>query len=461
MGCGNWPMKAPEAGLVRSFARLDSTNIQLSTSRGTRSPPSTYPTRQSPEIMSLSLLPPWIVPVINWNLIQSITGLTAAFTDPQSPLRPLAAATTALLAYLLQTNIQTHFAGTRPSGPTVAMCWVNVLNAVDLLVLTRASYEAQLAYTTTKSSKKDAPASKARFSLWDRILFSVTLPYNYRRINTPWQISRLPHFSSTNPSYIPTKATFLLHSTAKLLVAGTMIHLLTLDPAEPHLSSALSVLDESKSVLAPHNSSLYTILLQARFTLSFGLVTRATIVGGYTAGSILAVLLGSSPASWPPIAGSLRDAWSLSRLWGGAWHQTLRRPLTANATFLSSMLGLKPTSRPAHWNRVVIAFIGSGVVHSLMDIGFGVPLDKTGGLVFFALQILGFLLESGVQWLVVDVLGVSVGEKAERCIGYIWVCAFLLWSTPVWINPILASLARDGTNVMSPWFGLPPAWVGF
>ncbi|BCS21188.1 wax synthase family protein [Aspergillus puulaauensis] len=410
--------------------------------------------------MSLHPFPPWIVPVINWNLVQSITGLTVAFTDPQSPLRPLAAATTALLAYLLQSNIQTHFAGTRPSGPTVAMCWVNVLNAVDLLVLTRASYEAQLTYTTTKTSKKDAPAPKTHDSLWDRILFSIVLPYNYRRINTPWQISRLPRFSSTNPSYIPTKATFLLHSTAKLLVAGTIIHLLTLDPTDPHLSSALSQLDESKSVLVTYNSSLYTILLQARFTLSFGLVTRAAIVGGYTAGSILAVLLGSSPASWPPIAGSLSGAWSLGRLWGGAWHQTLRRPLTANATFLSSTLGLKPTSRPAHWNRVVIAFIGSGVVHSLMDIGFGVPLDKTGGLVFFALQILGFILESVFQWLV-DVLGVSVGKKVERCIGYIWVCAFLLWSTPVWINPILISLARDGTNVMSPWIGLPPAWIGF
>ncbi|OJI97932.1 hypothetical protein ASPVEDRAFT_124133 [Aspergillus versicolor CBS 583.65] len=410
--------------------------------------------------MALFPFPPWIVPLVNWNLIQSITGLTVAFTDPQSPLRPLTAATTALLAYLLQSNIQTHFAGTRPSGPTVAMCWVNALNAFDLLVLTRASYEAQLAFTTSKTSKKDTPTPKTKTSFWDRILFTIALPYNYRRINTPWQISRLPRFSSTNPSYIPTKATFLLHSTAKLLIAGTIIHLLTLDPTDPHLSSALSRLDESKSVLVPFNSDLHTILLQARFTLSFGLVTRAAIVGGYTAGSILAVLLGSSPASWPPIAGSLSGAWSLSRLWGSAWHQTLRRPLTANATFLSSTLGLKPTSRLAHWNRVVIAFIGSGVVHSLMDIGFGVPLDKTGGLVFFALQILGFILEGVFQWLV-DVLGVSVGQKIEKCIGFIWVCAFLLWSTPVWINPILVSLARDGTNVMSPWLGLPPAQIGF
>lgn len=410
--------------------------------------------------MPLFPFPPWIVPLINWNLIQSLTGLTVAFTDPQSPLRPLAAATTALLAYLLQSNIQTHFAGTRPSGPTVAMCWVNVLNSFDLLVLTRASYEAQVTYTTTKTSKKDAPTPKTKNSFWDRIFFSISLPYNYRRINTPWQISRLPCFTSTNPSYIPTKATFLLHSTAKLLVAGTIIHLLTLDPTNLHLSSALSRLDESKSVLVPFNFNLYTILLQARFTLSFGLVTRAAIVGGYTAGSILAVLLGSSPASWPPIAGSLSGAWSLSRLWGSAWHQTLRRPLTANATFLSSTLGLKPTSRLAHWNRVIIAFIGSGVVHSLMDIGFGVPLDKTGGLVFFALQILGFILEGVFQWLV-DVLGVSVGKKVERYIGFIWVCAFLLWSTPVWINPILVSLARDGTKVMSPWLGLPPAQIGF
>ncbi|KAL4786591.1 membrane bound O-acyl transferase family-domain-containing protein [Aspergillus varians] len=403
--------------------------------------------------MSLDNIPPWFPPVLYWNLIQAITGLTATFTPSQSPLRPAIATITAVLAYLLQSNIQTHFSGTRPSGPVVAMCWVNVLNAIDLLLLTRASYEAQLVYTTTKHEKKDTNHNTTN-PLLTKILFALILPYNYRRINTPWQISRLPRFSSKDPSYIPTKSTFLLRSTIKLLIAASLIQILTLDPSDPHLSKALTYLDQSKSVLLFHNATLYSVLLQARFTLSFGLVTRAAIVAGYTAGSVFAVLLGSDPASWPPIAGSLMEAWTLKRLWGQSWHQTLRRPLTSNTIFLSTTLGLSPTSTAAHWIRVVIAFLGSGTVHALMDMGFGVPFAKSGGVVFYALQILGLVMESSAL-AVADRIGLSsvLGHGVKRGVGYVWVCVFLLWSTPVWINPILISLWGDGTRVMSPWLG--------
>lgn len=250
-------------------------------------------------------IPLWLPPVLYWNSLQLSTGFTAAFTHAHSPLRPFAAATTAVLAYLLTQTIQTHFAGTRPSGPTVAMCWVNVLNAADLLVLSRASYNAQVNYTKTKYQKKD------KHHIPSRIKYALILPYNLRRINTPHQISRLPLFSPRNPSYIPSRSTFLLLSVLKLTIAALTIHLLTLPPSNPHLASALNQLNISPSILYTPAS-----LLQARFTLSFGLVTRAAIVAGYTSGAFFAVLLGSDPAEWPPIAASLSGAYSLNRLWG-------------------------------------------------------------------------------------------------------------------------------------------------
>ncbi|KAL4914591.1 hypothetical protein BDW62DRAFT_190157 [Aspergillus aurantiobrunneus] len=259
--------------------------------------------------------PPWIAPVAYWSLIQSITGLTVTFTSQQSLLRPITTAIISFLAHLFRLHIQSHLEEIRLWAPVFAMCMVNVLNAFDLLLFTRASYAAQLAYTTTKSEKKDIPTQHA--SLSNKLLFSLLLPYNYRRINTPWQISRLPRFSSTDPSYVPTRPAFLLRSALKLAIASAVVRLLTIDPEDPHLLEALAHLEQSKSVLLPfRNYSAYTILLQARFTLSFGIVTRAFIVGSYTANSILAVALGSDPASWPPIAGSLTEAWSLKTLWG-------------------------------------------------------------------------------------------------------------------------------------------------
>jgi hypothetical protein len=143
-----------------------------------------------------------------------------------------------------------------------------------------------------------------------------------------------------------------------------------------------------------------------------------------------------------------------------SWHQILRTPLTSNATFLASLLGLAPKSMGAHWLRVIIAFTGSGIIHSLCDIGFGVPLDETGGLHFYTLQVFGFVVESVVSTVYKKVkkeFGIGFSRSVERAIGYIWVVGFMAWSTPVWINPILVSLAGDGTRVMSPWLGLSPS----
>ncbi|KAL4902146.1 membrane bound O-acyl transferase family-domain-containing protein [Aspergillus multicolor] len=407
-------------------------------------------------------IPPWAVPVTAWTLLQSLTGLTATLTLASSPLRYLAAATTALIAYIFQTSMQTHFAGTRPSGPLVAMCWVNVLNAFDLLLFTRASYDGLVAYLRTKDEKKHDNTRKQTpesDSLRAKTVFAIMLPYNYRRIGTPWQISRLPIF--TFPSIPTSRLYFYLYSIAELTIAMALINALTLPPDNTNLLLALKKLNTSKSVLLlplrvlTGQSPFYYLWLQARFTLSFGIITRAAISASYTAGALVAVSLGAKPAEWPPIAGSLGQAWTLQRLWGYSWHQTLRRPLSATATFLSSLLGFKPTSPGAHWIRVIFAFVGSGIVHAACDMGFGIPFERSGGVAYFSLQILGLVLESVFQNMIAR-FGLSANGLFARVVGYIWVCAFLLWSTPVWINPILVNIVKDGVNGMSPWLGFRP-----
>ncbi|KAL4744123.1 membrane bound O-acyl transferase family-domain-containing protein [Aspergillus similis] len=408
-------------------------------------------------------IPPWLIPLTSWTLIQTLTGLAATFTPSASSLRYVAAATTALLAYILQTSIQTHYAGARASGPLVAMCWVNVLNGIDLLLLSRASFDAYLAYRRSKEEKKDTRHSSTEDSTKSKLLLALTLPYNYRRINTPWQLSRLPVLT---PSSFPSSLTvtdrrkFLLHSTVKLILAIAIMHIPCLDPSNPVLLQAVLQLDRSRSVLLlplrafTQKDGVHALWLQARFTLAFGIVIRATIVAAYTAGSIFVVLLGGDPAEWPPVAGSLSEAWTLSRLWGQAWHQTLRRPLASNATFLAALVGFAPKSTAAHWIRVLVSFVESGIVHSACDMGFGIPFGESGGLAFFSLQILGLLLESVCQSVAAKV-GLRSTGPFSRAVGYIWVSVFMLWTTPLWANPILVSLASDGVRVMSPWLGFP------
>ncbi|KAL4883836.1 membrane bound O-acyl transferase family-domain-containing protein [Aspergillus karnatakaensis] len=409
--------------------------------------------------------PPWLVPALSWSTIHLLTGLTVTFTTRTSPLRILTAATTFLLAYILQINVKAHYHGTPPSGPLVAMTWVSVLNGIDLLLLSRVDWKRQTDYTLSRKKKKDDDKKGDSLGLSDKILFALQIPLNYRRINTPWAISRLPSFDSKNPSYIPSKSTFLSRGLLTLLITFAFVAIIPLDPDNPYIEATLSTLNTKPSLLALPLRSLTdtlekntaSLLLQARYTLSFATVTRATILATYTLLSVLAVLLGSDPSSWPPVFAGIGEASSLRGLWGQSWHQLFRRPFTAPATHLLSFLGIPPSSSVSHWTRIVVAFVGSGIIHALCDIGFGVSWEESGGLLFFTLQIPGLIIES-----IAGSLGDKVGLRRDgglrKGLGYIWVAGYLLWSAPLWINPILVSIAKDGTKVMSPWFGLRPEW---
>lgn len=84
-----------------------------------------------------------------------------------------------------------------------------------------------------------------------------------------------------------------------------------------------------------------------------------------------------------------------------------------------------------------------------MDLAFGVPRDKTGAVWFFCLQALGVMLEGVFQSLFHAQIE-RMSPLFRRAMGYVWVGLFLLWATPVWLNPIMLCLYKDGQRAMSP-----------
>ncbi|KAF7587038.1 hypothetical protein BBP40_007834 [Aspergillus hancockii] len=400
---------------------------------------------------------PWRVPLSQWGLVQLVTGLTVALTPSQSVVRPMAAAIVIALAYSFQHRVAASFTDTRVGGPLAAMCWVNVLNAIDMLVLSRVSYEAQVEWERKKSDNKGAKDKSLKSSLLGRLLWSQSIAFNYRRINTPWQISKLPVFDKASPRYVPSRLKFVLQGSLKACAAFLLLHLCTIDAHDPRLAGAMSELSYSKTVLAPwmHGTSAKGILFQAMFTISFGIVCRCAIMGTYTLAAVVLVALGFyNPAEWPPVANSLTEAWSLRRLWGTAWHQTLRMLLVSNADFISfSVLRIPSRSLLACYPRLLFAFAVSGFVHMGMDLAFGVPRAKTGAIWFFCLQAVGVMAERIFQHVFRARLE-KMPALSKRLIGYAWVSLFLLWTTPVWLNPILLCLYKDGQRLMSPYLFL-------
>ncbi|KAI9044714.1 wax synthase family protein [Aspergillus affinis] len=390
----------------------------------------------------------WRVPVAQWACMQLITAMAVGLTPSRSPLRSVAAVMIIALACAFQHQISRGVGDMRIGGPMTANCWVNVMNAMDLLVLSRISYEGQVTW-----EKKTGAKINRSGSILERVLCSVSAAFNYRRINTPWQINKLPRFDETDPSYVPSRGRFFLVGTAKAVWGVVLLALFTVETSDPHLPAAIDALPRDELVLLPwvYAASARRLLLLIAFTTSFAICCRAFTLAVYNSGAVIAVGLGiHDPSAWPPFSGSLLHGWSLRRLWGISWHQSLRALLSSNADMIaSSVLCIPRSSKWVVYPRLVIAFTLSGLFHSGMDVAFGINWEESGAIWFFMMQAVGILVESAFQHVCRGWIG-RLSPVVRRGLGYVWVCIFLLWTTPVWMIPMVRSVFADGTPVFSP-----------
>lgn len=109
--------------------------------------------------------------------------------------------------------------------------------------------------------------------------------------------------------------------------------------------------------------------------------------------------------------------------------------------------------------RLAFAFAVSGLVHLGMDLAFGVPLAQSGAMYFFMLQAAGIVVENVSQHVFRDTIN-KMSPGWRQGIGYTWVIVFLLWTTPVWLNPLVHQLHREGVRAFSPFLCLGSgSWV--
>lgn len=245
-------------------------------------------------------------------LIQATTGVAIAYTSAhETSLRCAAVVVVVALSITVQVGALVPGQLMHVAGPMAAMGWVNVLNSIELLLLSRVSYDAQVEWEAqSRNSSSNANPITTRLS------WAVWMPYNYRRVRTPWQIKRLPSFSRSDPAYVPSRREFLLHCAGKVAVCTALVILFTTDQRYPGLEEQLVILFGGGNYQSDV-SLAWRLLVQSNFMLIFGILTRSVIVGVYSSVALVCVALGvTEPALWPPISGSLVEAWSIQRLWG-------------------------------------------------------------------------------------------------------------------------------------------------
>lgn len=155
-------------------------------------------------------------------------------------------------------------------------------------------------------------------------------------------------------------------------------------------------------------------------------VMYAVIQMSYDVGTLVGVLLGSSPTEWPPI---FKQPWlstSLKDMWGRRWHQLFRLYFIGVGAAPTRWLGLSKDYA------VLGVFFASGTLHVLAVWGMGKGEYLSNSLGFFVMNGVGVGLERA--W------DICTGRRVGGWLGWMWTMTWMLW----WGNWFMDSYARAG-----------------
>jgi hypothetical protein len=161
--------------------------------------------------------------------------------------------------------------------------------------------------------KKQPPARDTVFS---RLKFGYETAYSNRHCNTPFEVSKTPHFSGKDPSYVPSKVSWLFSTSLYILFAYLMLDSMSLshDPVQTEI-----MFSHSK---VPFFTRLHEITIEECIQR----LVAVTTIGGFgipvvyllmRIPAFLFVALGVQKAEQFPPLFNFNEGfpWSVSRFW--------------------------------------------------------------------------------------------------------------------------------------------------
>ncbi|XXH03520.1 BAR adaptor protein Hob1 [Hypoxylon texense] len=154
------------------------------------------------------------------------------------------------------------------------------------------------------------------------------------------------------------------------------------------------------------------------------------------------VLRFDDPEDWPPLFGSVTEAWSVKRFWGKFWHRIATPTFATWARVISRhLLKLSPGSVSEKAFVAFGIFFLSGLAHAISAwrIGQG---DAHRDLLFFCANFVVVATEILVASLVKNAVRktrYAALLRDRRCriagkaAGFVWVFIWFFWTTPRWM----------------------------
>ncbi|KAK0719124.1 membrane bound O-acyl transferase family-domain-containing protein [Lasiosphaeris hirsuta] len=163
----------------------------------------------------------------------------------------------------------------------------------------------------------------------------------------------------------------------------------------------------------------------------------------------ISILRWDEPHEWPPLFGSISEAYSLRRFWGVFWHRLNRSLADAYLPLACLTLGLKGNKDTVHPAlRALWVFLFSVVFHAAANCAqFGRP-DITKEMKFFMANFAVCYAETvaGRVW-----RGLWGGKRVKsqpgllrRMLGYVWVYLVFFMLYPTWQWHVAWEVVRRG-----------------
>lgn len=236
---------------------------------------------------------------------------TIGYTSAQSRLRIGVLALVALCTWNCL-NTALEFFVRLPWASLVGGYSVMILfHYVDIGLLTQWEFNSK--HTTLTSSDGETPLYQKTWS--DRLRFGMWAAFNERCLGTSEQVKNIPHFSNTDPNYIPSRAAFLLRTARIAILSYLGLDLLS-SMSDPEVGNRFLVPSRVRFFRRLWEITLEEVIIRIFSAIAMGAGLVCSQGGIYNMFAFTSVLTGmSDPSEWPPFYGSLSDAYSLRRLW--------------------------------------------------------------------------------------------------------------------------------------------------
>lgn len=123
------------------------------------------------------------------------------------------------------------------------------------------------------------------------------------------------------------------------------------------------------------------------------------------------------------------------------WQQTNAAKFASVSSFIvQRVLRISRGTQLYRYARLVSIFAVSASMHVLVDVASGLSLTSSGAARFFLTQAFGIMIEDIIIGLYYNFLVKDRSRERyllEKCVGFVWVGAFMIWSSPAYVYPLM------------------------